>query len=173
MNAQRVGRRFPSVAGQALSGETVRIPEDLLGAPALLLCAYRRGTQPDIDRWAAFAGREFPWLAVYELPIIPSVVWRPFQGMIDGGMRGGVPRRQWSHVVTLYGQGAKARAFLGDGGGLRANVVLLDADGVVTYCENSGYREAAAGALSQALRALDAKTDQPGDRGPVHPDEGP
>jgi len=98
---ERVGRRFPSVAGQALSGEPVRMPEDLLGAPALLLCAYRRGTQPDIDRWAAFAGREFPWLAVYELPIIPSIVWRPFQGMIDGGMRGGVPRHQWSRVVTF------------------------------------------------------------------------
>jgi hypothetical protein len=158
---ERVGRRFPSVAGQALSGETVRIPEDLLGAPALLLCAYRRGTQADIDQWAAFAGRQFPWLALYELPIIPSVVWRPFQNMIDGGMRGGVPRGQWSSVVTLYAQGAKARAFLGDGGGLYASVVLLDADGVVTFCETGGYREAAARALAQALRALDEADHRP------------
>ena len=168
-----VGRSFPSVAGQALSGETVRIPEDLLGAPALLLCAYRRGTQPDIDRWAAFAGREFPWLTVYELPIIPSVVWRPFQGMIDGGMRGGVPRGQWSSVVTLYEQGAKVRAFLGDGGGLRANVVLLDADGVVTFGETGGYREAGERALAQALRALDEASDQPGSRSPGLGDDRP
>ena len=167
-----VGRRFPSVAGRALSGETVRIPEDLLGAPALLLCAYRRGTQPDIDRWAAFAGREFPWLTVYELPIIPSVVWRPFQGMIDGGMRGGVPRRQWSTVVTLYEQGAKARAFLGDGGGLRASVLLLDADGVVIFCDGGGYREAASRSLAQALRALDEAGDQPGDQSPGPGGEG-
>jgi hypothetical protein len=154
--AKHLGRRFPSVAGQALSGETVRIPEDLIGAPALLLCAYRRGTQPDIDRWAAFAGREAAWLAVYELPIIPSVVWRPFQGMIDGGMRGGVPRRQWSSVVTLYEQGGKARAFLGDHGGLHATVVLLDADGVVTFFETGGYREATAKGLVEAVRALDS-----------------
>jgi hypothetical protein len=33
---------FPSVAGVALLGERVRFPEDTLGAPALLLCAYRR-----------------------------------------------------------------------------------------------------------------------------------
>ena len=168
----RLGRRFPSVAGRALSGETVRIPEDLFGAPALLLCAYRRGTQPDIDRWAGFAGREFPWLAVYELPIIPSVVWRPFQSMIDGGMRGGVPRRQWSHVVTLYEQGAKARSFLGDGGGRRACVVLLDADGVVTFCETGGYGETTARALAQALRALDEAGDQPGSQSPGPRDEG-
>ena len=85
-------RRFPSVTGVALSGEPVRIPEDLIGAPALLLCAYRRGTQADIDRWAAFAGRELPQLAVFEPSIIPALIWRPLQGWIDGGMRGGVPR---------------------------------------------------------------------------------
>jgi hypothetical protein len=133
------GLRFPSVAGIALSGAPMRIPEDLMGAPALLLCAYRRGTQTDIDRWAAFAGRELPQLAVFELPIIPALIWRPLQGWIDGGMRGGVPRAQWSGVVTLYEDGAKARAFLGDGGGDRAQVVLLDAAGVVTFHDAADF----------------------------------
>ncbi len=149
-----VGRRFPSVAGRALSGELVRFPEDVLGAPVLLLCAYRRGTQADIDRWAAFAGRELPELAAYELPIIPALVWRPLQGLIDGGMRGGVPRGQWSRVVTLYDQGAKARDFLGDSGGNRAQVVLLDAAGVVAFHDAGGFRAPAAAALEGAARAL-------------------
>ncbi|MCX6362761.1 MAG: hypothetical protein NTW58_01045 [Actinobacteria bacterium] len=147
------GRRFPSVAGVALSGERVRFPEDLLGAPALLLCAYRRGTQADIDRWAAFAARELPGLAVFELPIIPALIWRPLQGLIDGGMRGGVPRPQWSHVVTLYDEGAKARGFIGDGGGNRAQVVLLDAAGVVVFHDSSGFGESGAGRLAAALAA--------------------
>jgi hypothetical protein len=156
-----VGRRFPSVGGRALSGEAVRFPEDILGAPALLLCAYRRGTQADIDRWAAFAGREFPDLAVYELPIIPALVWRPLQGMIDGGMRGGVPRRQWSNVVTLYEQGSKARTFLGDDGGLQAHVVLLDAGGAVAFHDAAGFSEAAARALASALGALRQEPAEP------------
>jgi len=105
-----MGLRFPSVAGQALSGELVHIPEGLMGAPAPRLCAFRRGTQADIDRWSAFASREPPGLAVCELPIIPGRVWRPLQGWIDGGMRGGVPRRLWSSVVTLYEEGRVARA---------------------------------------------------------------
>jgi len=145
-----LGRRFPSVAGHALSGELVRIPEDLMGAPALLLCAYRRGTQNDIDRWSAFAGRELPGLAVYELPIIPGRVWRPLQGWIDGGMRGGVPRQLWSSVVTLYEEGGAARAFLGDGGGSHAQVVLLDAGGVVTFHDGGGFRESSARRLAAA-----------------------
>ena len=146
------GQRFPSVAGLALSGERVRFPEDTLGAPALLLCAYRRRTQPDVDRWAAFAARELPGLVVFELPIIPARIWRPMQGWIDGGMRGGVPRALWATVVTLYEDGAKARAFIGDGGGERAQVVLLDEDGVVAFHDAGGYRESGARRLATALQ---------------------
>jgi len=148
------GRHFPSVAGIALSGERVRFPEDTLGAAALLLCAYRRGAQTDIDRWAAFAGRELPRLTVFELPIIPALIWRPLQGLIDGGMRGGVPRAQWSHVVTLYEEGAKARAFIGDGGGDRAQVVVLDAAGMVAFHDAGGFRESSARRLAAALAAM-------------------
>ena len=150
-----VGRRFPAVTGRALSGEAVRFPEDLAGMPALLLCAYRRGTQADVDRWAAFATRELPELAVYELPIIPARVWRPLQGWIDGGMRGGVPPAQWARVVTLYEDGAPARAFIGDGGGLRTQVVLLDAAGVVAFHDAGGFSETAAARLAAAAAALE------------------
>jgi hypothetical protein len=151
-----VGRRFPSVAGRALSGEVVRFPEDLAGAPALLLCAYRRGTQEDVDRWAAYVGRRLPALVVYELPIISSRLWRPMQGWIDGGMRGGVPQGLWAHVVTLYDDGTRARTFVGDGGGLRTQVVLLDAAGVVTFTDSGGFSEEAAERLATAAALLES-----------------
>jgi hypothetical protein len=150
-----VGRRFPAVAGRALSGEVVRFPDDLAGAPALLLCAYRRGTQADVDRWAAFAARELSGLAAYELPIISSRVWRPLQGWIDGGMRGGVPPAQWARVVTVYEDGTRARAFVGDGGGWRTQVVLLDAAGVVAFHDAAGFTEEGAARLAAAAAALE------------------
>lgn len=148
------GRRLPSLSGTALSGERVLFPEDVMGSPALLLCAYRRGSQADVDRWSGFAGRRLPGLPVYELPIIPGRVWRPFQGWIDGGMRGGVPRRQWSQVVTLYDDADRAKAFIGDGGGLRAQVLLLDAAGVVVFHDSGGFGEAGSGRLAAAADAL-------------------
>jgi hypothetical protein len=151
-----VGQRFPSVSGVALSGRPVRFPEDSLGAPVLLLCAYRRRAQADLDRWAAFAARELPQLAVFELPIIPAPIWRPMQHWIDGGMRGGVPRAQWSQVVTLYEEGAKARAFIGDAGGDRTQVVLLDAAGVVAFHDAGGFRTSSAERLAAALAATSA-----------------
>ena len=148
------GLRFPSVSGKALSGEIVHFPEDLAGAPALLLCAYRRGTQADADRWAAFAERELPSLAVWELPIIPSILWRPMKGWIDGGMRGGVPPGLWSRVVTIYDDGDRARTFVGDGGGWRTQVVLLDAAGVVAFHDAGGFRDDAADRLAAVAATL-------------------
>ena len=146
-----VGRRFPSASGSALSGERVRFPDDVQGAPALLLIAYRRGTQADVDRWAAFVRREAPGLKVFELPVIPALIWRPMQRWIDGGMRGGVPRPQWSSVVTLYDEGAAVRDFVGDRGGHVTHATLLDADGVVLALEAGGFRDEAGRRLLAAL----------------------
>ncbi len=146
-----VGRRFPAVTGTALSGERVRLPRDLLGAPALLLVAYRRRAQDDVDRWAAFVRREAPGLRVLELPVIPALIWRPLQGWIDGGMRGGVPRPQWSNVVTVYDDGAVVRDFVGDPGAPVASAVLLDAGGVVRAVEAAGFSEDAGRRLLAAL----------------------
>ncbi len=148
------GRCFPSLTGTALSGEAVRFPEDVLGAPALLLCAYRRGSQVNVDRWTGLAAQRLPGLPFYELPIIRGRVWRPFQDWIDGGMRGGVPRRQWSRVATIYDDADQAKDFIGDGGGPRAQVLLLDAAEVFVFHDCGGFREAAAGRLTAAADAL-------------------
>jgi hypothetical protein len=149
-----VGRRLPEVAGQALSRRRVRLPGAFAGAPAVLLVAYERRTQDDIDRWTAFLEREAPELAAYEVPTIPSLVWRPLAGWIDAGMRGGVPRELWSRVVTLYEDGAKVRAFLGDRRGGRAHVALLDADGLVRWFGAEGFSEGAGRGLLRALADL-------------------
>jgi hypothetical protein len=149
-----VGLRFPSVEGTALTGRLVRLPEDLWGAPALLLVAYRRAAQGDVDLWAAFARREAPGLKVLEVPVIPARVWRPFRGMIDGGMRGGVPKPQWSSVVTVYDDGAAVRDFVGDRGRPVAHATLLDARGAVRALETGGFSEDAGRSVLAALAAL-------------------
>jgi hypothetical protein len=57
-------------------------------------------------------------------------------------------------VVTLYAEGAAARAFVGDGGGLRTQVILLDGDGVVAFHDAGGFSEEAADALAAAVAGL-------------------
>ncbi len=125
-----------------------------MGSPTVLFVAYRRNTQVDIDRWAAFVRREAPGLKAYEVPVIPARIWRPLQSWIDSGMRGGVPRDQWATVVTLYDQGAAARDFVGDRGGLAANVLLLDAAGVVRWSRHSGFSDDAGRRFLGAVAGL-------------------
>jgi hypothetical protein len=149
-----IGRAFPKVTGTALSGQRLRLPYDLGGDPALLLIAYRRGAQADVDRWATFARQEAPELKALELPVIPAIIWRPLQGWIDGGMRGGVPRPQWSNVVTIYEDGAIVRDFVGDPGIAVATAVLLDAGGVVRAVESGGFSDGAGERLAAALATL-------------------
>ncbi len=148
-----VGHMFPSVAGRSLAGENVRIPEALAGAPAVLLVAYRRGTQPDTDRWIEMLRRDLPAVRFLELPTIPNVVWRPLAGWIDSGMRRGVPQAMWPNVVTLYEEGGVVRGFLGDAGGLTTHVVLLDAAGRVAWFDAGGYRPEADAGLRAAASA--------------------
>lgn len=125
----------------------------------MLLVAYRRGTQADIDRWTAFLRREAPDLRSLELPVIPALVWRPLASWIDNGMRAGVPRESWSQVVTLYEEGRPVRDFLGDSGGGAAIVVLLDETGVVRWCERAGFEPQRAREL---LGALAGPAGEPG-----------
>jgi hypothetical protein len=149
-----IGHRFPAAAGTSLQGVRVRFPSDLAGRPAVLLVAYRRGSQEDIDRWVAFLGWEAPELIVYEVPVIPSLVWRPLAGWIDAGMRGGVPRESWARVVTIYEEGAAVRDFLGDWGGEVAHVVLLDEGGNVAWFWAYGFQDESAQRLLAALGEL-------------------
>jgi hypothetical protein len=142
------------VRGSNLAGQEVRFPDAVLGRPSVLLVAYRRGTQPDVDRWLELLSREAPGVAKYEVPTIANPVWRPLSGWIDSGMRGGVPEEKWGIVVTLYEDAPDVRDFLGDFGGLTTHVVLLDGEGRVAWFNAGGFTEKAARALLDALAAL-------------------
>ena len=151
-----VGQRLPSVRGTSLAGAEVRLPEDLAGAPAVLLVAYRRQTQADVDRWLAALDRLAPDVVALEVPTITNPIWRPLQGWIDDGMRGGVPAEAWGRVVTLYDEAPRLADFLGERRGAVTHVVLLDATGTVAFFHAEGYSEEAAARLIEAVGALGA-----------------
>ena len=155
-----LGKRLPSVKGEALSRTAVRFPEDTAGAPAILMVAYRRGTQADVDRWTAFLQERAPRTVRYEVPTIANILWRPMAGWIDSGMRGGVPQEAWSSVVTLYQDAPKLRDFLGDYGGTTTHVVLLDREGNVAWFNAGGFSERAGASLLEALQALSGEASK-------------
>lgn len=149
------GELFPSVSGQSLEKESIEIPGEFAGAPAVLLVGYKQGAQFDIDRWvmgllqAEVAGR------LVELPTIPALVPTMISGWIDDGMRSGIPREEWSAVITLYGKAAKPVAALtGTEAGRRARVIVLDTEGKVAWFDDEGYSPRKALEVAELTRQL-------------------
>jgi uncharacterized surface protein with fasciclin (FAS1) repeats len=98
-------KRFPSVSGDNLNGKTFNLPGDLEGETNLVLVAFHRWQQRDVDTWlAAAAGLEekVDGFRYYEVPTI-SECYGIMRGWIDGGMRRGIPdEAQRGRTITLY-----------------------------------------------------------------------
>ena len=96
---------FPVIAAETLRERKVRLPDELKGERNLLLIAYEREQQEDIDTWLAVLDTLAltpPAFAYYELPTISSGM-RWMRAVIDGGMRQGIPdRAQRDRTITLY-----------------------------------------------------------------------
>jgi len=67
------GEVFPSVVGESLEGQEVRLPEDFAGAPVLLLVGYKQSSQFDLDRWLMGLTMAEVDVAVREVPTIPGL----------------------------------------------------------------------------------------------------
>jgi hypothetical protein len=140
-NRAPVGERFPSVQGQALSGDTVRIPDAFKGKPVILVLGYKMDTQFDIDRWGiGFFTADLALPPVIELPTIPGLIPSLFKGTIDAGMRKGIPQESWKDVVTVYGtDGSRITEWTGTENPRNARIVLLDEEGTVLWFHDKGY----------------------------------
>lgn len=158
------GERFPTVTGEALDGKEVRFPDAVAGRPAVLLVAYERQTQFDVDRWLLGLLQGKLQATLFELPTIPGAIPGLFSGTIDEGMRGGIPSEDWGAVVTIYEDGDKLARFTGnDERRNSARVIVLAPDGTVRYFHDRGYSarlvaEVLAATSTAAGSGLDVET---------------
>lgn len=107
-NREPLGERLPGLTGKALDGRALALPDELLGAPSILLVGYEQEAQFDADRWLFGLRQARTPARLLEMPTIPGLFPGAFQKQIDSGMRGGIPHEDWGTVVTLYGDAASA-----------------------------------------------------------------
>ncbi|MFT7465452.1 MAG: hypothetical protein ACI9EF_003819 [Pseudohongiellaceae bacterium] len=167
-NRDPTGELFPAVKGEGLDGSSVSLPNDLAGAPAILLVGYVQDTQFDLDRWMLGLAQAGTPGRVLELPTIDGMA-SLFSSRIDEGMRGGIPQEDWPVVVTLYDAAAeKVLALTGDERPRNGRVLLLDNQGHVAWFHDRGYSTGNLLALDAAVRELLAAGKTP-DNAPVAP----
>lgn len=96
---------FPAVSGDNLNGARFDLPRSFAGALNLVVIAFQRGQQHDVDGWMPFLktlakGRDD--VRIYELPTLGRL-YRLMRPIIDGGMRGGIPDTTVrAATITLY-----------------------------------------------------------------------
>jgi hypothetical protein len=128
------GTKVPRVTGKNLNGRTVRFPEDIRGRPALMLIAFRRYQQQDVDTWLGRMDdlrRVIPDLQVLELPVLRTSHLL-VRSLIDGGMRNGIPDPEArARTITFYLDKKSFRKAFGLGPEDRIFAVLADREAAI------------------------------------------
>jgi hypothetical protein len=138
---------FPQVEGTTLEGRKVQLPRDFDGALNVVLVAFKREQQADVDTWMRTAldlEGDAPRLRVYELPVLGRG-YRLLRGFIDGGMRSGIPdAAARARTVTLYIDKTPFKASLGIRTEDRIVVLLVTPAGEVVWRADGAMTAAAA-----------------------------
>lgn len=152
---------FPRVRGANLERRSFNLPEDFEGEFNLLLIAFLREQQFEVDTWAPEARRltrERATFRYYELPTISRSI--PFARLwLDGAMRAGIPDRAAREAtITLYLDKRAFRAALRLPREDTIYALLVDRAGQVLWRAEGVFTEEKGQALRHAL------DEQPGEQ---------
>ena len=142
--------RFPAVEGSNLEGERFKLPSDFKGSLNVVLVAFRREQQRDVDSWMPFLKGVVDRrrdLQVYELPTLGRR-YRLMRSFIDGGMRRGIPDSAVrAATITLYIDKSPFRESLGLSDEDRIYILLVDRAGRVFWRGEGAFTEPAGAEL--------------------------
>lgn len=147
---------FPQLEARNLNGRRLTLPSGLAGLRNVVIIAFRRWHQEQVDAWfpaldlllAAHAD-----LRAYELPMIASGyrLARPF---IDGGMAVAIPSPAVrERTLTVYTDVPKVMAALQIASAETISTLLVDLGGQILWRSEGAYDTAKGAGLAQALAA--------------------
>lgn len=101
-DAQTPTGRMPSIKAENLNGLAVTLPADLPGEKTLVLMAFQREQQNDLNTWIEaldLVSGKLPWM---EVPVV-GPGGRFWQGVVNTGMRAGIRDESVrERTVTLF-----------------------------------------------------------------------
>lgn len=147
-NRRPLAEFFPSIDGQSLCGDPVRIPEDFTTG-ALVVLGYVKESAKDVTRWLSALGEAGFSVPAHSYPDVRGWLPRIFRSKHVERLGRGVPDEDPSSVVTVYAEAEAIGGFTGTERPERARVLLLDEQGQVIWFHDSGFSE-------EALESLDS-----------------
>ena len=101
---------FSKLRGSNLEGKKYDIPKSFEGKYNIVFVAFQRQQQVLINSWLPLVKsvtEKYPDTKYYELPVL-NEGYKFFSGMIDGGMRSGIPdKKARESTITVYGPKSK------------------------------------------------------------------
>jgi hypothetical protein len=145
---------FPLVEGANLEDRRFRLPEDFEGGRNIVLIAFEREQQAEVDTWLPLARSlesEIPGVRSYELPTIrelPGVL----RGWITGGMARGIPDAQArASTITLFLDKDEFRRALQIRSEKTITVVVTDREGRICWQTTGTWTPEKEAALRRVL----------------------
>jgi len=149
--------RFPQLQASNLEKRLMNLPGDFEGSRNLLLVAFQREQQSQVDTWLREMKRfeeVDPSFRYYELPTIQSPN-RLLRWIIDTGMRRGIPDpKARARTITLYIDKAPFLKALGITDEKRIYCFLVDRTGRVLWRTDGVFEESKGLSLRDALQEL-------------------
>ena len=144
---------FPKLKASNLEKQTFSLPDDFAGERNLLLIAFQRKQQENVDTWLRGL-KQFestPGFHYYELPTIsklnPIARW-----FINRGMRSGIPDREArARTITLYLDKSSFKKALNLPDENQIYAVLVDRAGRVYWRAEGDFDGKKAASLQQVL----------------------
>ena len=149
--------RFPQLQASNLEKRSLNLPGDFEGSRNLLLVAFQREQQAQVDTWLREMKRfeeADPGFRYYELPTIQKPN-RLLRWIIDSGMRRGIPDpKARARTITLYIEKAPFLKALGITDEMRIHCFLVDRTGRVLWRAEGAFEESKGLSLHDALKKL-------------------
>jgi hypothetical protein len=149
--------RFPRLQASNLAKRSLHLPEDFEGSRNLLLVAFEREQQVQVDTWLREMKRfeeVDPDFRYYELPTIQSPN-RLLRWVIDTGMRRGIPDlKARARTITLYIDKQPFLKALGISDERHIYCLLVDREGRVLWRAEGTFDESKALSLRDTLNKL-------------------
>lgn len=147
-------KQFPKVSGKNLKRKKLTFPAGFPARYTVVLMAFYRHQQADIDTWMPFANRienEYEDLAYVELPVVYKM--GPLgQFMLNEGMRAGIPdQKARERTITLYLDKEKFLGQMGINSQEEIQVLLVETGGTILFKQSGRFTPEKGQSLVDAL----------------------
>lgn len=151
-----LGDTFPDLKADTLSGKTATLPNDAKGKVAVIVLGFSHGSSNACQAWGKRFDKEFKGerrATEYSVAMIGGLgrLGKPF---IESGMRKGMSKDEWDHMLTFYQNTDAWKKRAGFKGSDDAYVFVTDTDGTVKYLHGGPFQEGEFSKVAAMVRDL-------------------